>query len=377
MDSLTDWFTLKAVPGIGNHIYKRLIDAFGSPGEVFAAPRSKLLAVDGVSEKIAAAIAAHSTPETAHKNIDLCRRHGIDVITMTDPAYPTLLREIPDPPPYLYVKGKLTADAACLAIVGSRNPTSYGLSMAGQLGRDLASRGLTVVSGLARGIDTAAHEGALDAGGPTWAVLGSGLANIYPENNKKLAAKIAETGAVISEFPVLAGPDHHHFPVRNRVISGMSTGTVVVEAARKSGSLITARLAAEQGREVFAVPGSIQSFKSTGTHGLLKQGATLVESAADILSEIAHMLSDTRSLPGPGSQSAGATDKTSAAAGLSSEETSLLGLLEPYPAHIDDISRKAAMAPGQTAAVLLNLELKGLIQQEPGNFFLLKEAAIE
>jgi len=375
-DNLTDWFSLKAVPGVGNHGYKRLIDTFGSPQAVLAADRGALLRVDGISEKVAAAITAHKTPEAVEKNLDLCRRHDIDVVTLTDPAYPLLLREIPDPPPYLYVKGRLTADAACLAIVGSRHPTGYGLSMAGQLARDMAGRGMTIVSGLARGVDTAAHQGALDGGSPTWAVLGSGLANLYPRENRRLAEKIAETGAVISEFPVLAEPEAHHFPVRNRVISGLSVGTVVVEAAKKSGSLITARLAAEQGREVFAVPGSIQSFKSTGTHGLLKQGATLVESAADIYGEIAHMLGLPPSFPTAG-EKPGPEDGTAARAALSAEESTLLGVLEPYPAHIDEISRKAELAPAQTAAALLNLELKGLIQQEPGNFFLLKEASIE
>ncbi|MFZ5562583.1 MAG: DNA-processing protein DprA, partial [Thermodesulfobacteriota bacterium] len=364
----------KSVPGVGNHLFKRLIDRFGAPEKVLAASRAELLSVPGISEPVVSAIRSCKTPDGIDKVLDTCARKAISVITLTDPDYPALLREIPDPPPYLYIMGRLAPDAACVSVVGSRSPTRYGLSMATQLSGDLAAAGLCVVSGMARGIDTAAHAGALDAGGTTWAVLGSGLARIYPPENEKLARRIIEKGALISEFPLSAGPDAHHFPVRNRVISGLSLGTVVVEAAGRSGSLITARLAMEQGREVFAVPGSIQSFKSTGAHNLLKQGATLVEKASDVLAEISHRMAGA-TLPAAGPTEKQAGPKTrfeKVSPSLDTDEVRVLQTLEPYPVHIDEIARRLSLAPGKTAALLLQLELKGLVIQEPGKRFLLK-----
>lgn len=374
MNDLIPWFCLKSIPGVGNYTYKRLITHFGSPERVFAAGTQQLLAVEGVTEAIAGHITHHQVPDTVHKNIETCRRKNIHVITLSDPSYPSLLRELPDPPPYLYVLGNLEPDAACLSIVGSRNPTGYGRSMARQLSHDLAERGLTIVSGMARGIDTAAHQGALEAGGRTCAILGSGLARVYPRENLGLSEKIAENGAVISEFPIFADPQAHHFPMRNRIISGMSVGTIVVEAARKSGSLITARLAAEQGREVFAVPGSIQSFKSTGTHGLLKQGARLIESAADVLDEISHMV-DIQTISTEKEQAPADRPVTKSSPGVDTDETLVLRTLEYYPVHIDEIVRKTGLEPGKTAGILLRLELEGRISQEPGKYFLLKEDA--
>ena len=219
---------------------------------------------------------------------------------------------------------------------------------------------------MARGIDTAAHEGALAAGGNTVAVLGSGLAHIYPRENENLFHRIAENGAVISEFPLDAEPDGHHFPMRNRIISGLSLGTVIVEATLRCGSLITARLAAEQNREVFAVPGSIKSFKSTGTHTLIKQGARLVEQSQDILDEIAHLLDRSNPVSGLDEKVDPASTPTSA------KETSVLQVLEPYPIHIDDLVRKLGMTTSELAAILLRLELKNKVRQDPGKFFYLK-----
>ncbi len=238
--------------------------------------------------------------------------------------------------------------------------------MTENLCRDLAVLGHTIISGMARGIDTAAHVGALKGNGRTVAVLGSGLEKIYPAENRKLFHRIAENGAVISEFALQAEPDPHHFPQRNRIISGMAWGTVVVEASRKSGSLITARMAAEQNREVFAVPGSIKSFKSTGTHTLIKQGAKLVEHAQDILEELP---------PGRGSlQSKHVNQKPAEPAEkpvLSPDEAEVLAVLEPYPVHIDDLVRRLTIDAGRLAGLLLQLELKGLIQQSPGKLFAL------
>ncbi|MFY9944322.1 MAG: DNA-processing protein DprA, partial [Desulfobacterales bacterium] len=234
-----------------------------------------------------------------------------------------------------------------------------------RLARDLAAATVTVVSGMARGIDTAAHWGALQGGGRTVAVLGCGLGTLYPPESRKLREAIVAQGAVVSELAISAAPEAHHFPARNRIISGFCLGTVVVEAARKSGSLITARLANEQGRDVFAVPGSVQSFKSAGTHRLIQQGAKLVASAADILEEFPYVF-PTAADCGPQAQDA---TPQRPAAGLSAEEARIWQALGPYPTHIDDLVRSLALAPGQLAGMLLQLELKGLVRQTPGNRF--------
>jgi DNA processing protein len=221
---------------------------------------------------------------------------------------------------------------------------------------------------MARGIDTAAHEGAMAAGGETIAVLGSGLERIYPAENKRLFQRISQNGAVVSEFALRTEPEGHNFPLRNRIISGMSLGTVVVEATKKSGSLITARLAAEQNREVFAVPGSIQSFKSTGTHTLIKQGAKLVEHAQDIVEELAPYFQNNqhRTIVSP-------DDINEIPASLSGDESTVFAALEPYPIHIDELSRKISMEPGKLSSILLKLELNGMILQSPGKLFSLSD----
>jgi DNA processing protein len=254
MDSIRPWFYLKSVPGVGNLLCKRLIDRFKSPENVIQAAEQELLQVSGLTRRHVVAIKNHKLPDSIETELALIARKNYRIVTLTEPNYPGLLREIPDPPPILYVYGRLEGDSANLAVVGSRHATGYGLNTTKSLCESLTAYNLTIVSGMARGIDTAAHEGALAAGGKTIAVFGSGLERIYPAENRKLFHRIAENGAVVSEFPLMAKPEAHHFPIRNRVISGMSLGTVVVEATKKSGSLITARLAAEQNREVFAVP---------------------------------------------------------------------------------------------------------------------------
>ncbi|MDF1589994.1 MAG: DNA-processing protein DprA [Desulfobacterales bacterium] len=363
-EKILPWFALKSVAGIGNLLIKRLIDRLDSPERVFQATSEELLQVDGMSPRLVRSIRQHQTPDSARRDFDLAMAKGFGIITMADSGYPRLLREIPDPPPFLFVSGSLQDDPKPLAVVGSRNATRYGLSTTRKLCADLASLGFTIVSGMAKGIDTAAHEGALMGAGRTIAVLGSGLENIYPPENRKLAGRIAENGAVVSEFSPLAGPDAHHFPVRNRIISGIAYGTVIVEATLRSGSLITARLAAEQGRDVFAVPGSIQSFKSTGTHGLIKQGAKLVEHAQDIVEELPHL-----SNPPAASAKMSAEPAAPQLPKLSAEEYGVFSALEPYPLHIDDLVRKLSMKPGKAAGILLKLELMGIVQQFPGKYF--------
>lgn len=364
MEDILPWFALKSVPGVGNHLFKRLVDSFTSPSMVFQARQSDLLEIDGMSPRLVSAVKQHKIPENVKEDLRLAVQKGFKIVTMTDARYPALLREIPDPPPFLYVFGHLDSSIMNIAVVGSRNATGYGISTTNRLCRDLASIGMTVVSGMAVGIDTAAHRGALSGHGKTIAVLGSGFDNVYPAENRKLFDDIARNGAVITEFPLATEPEPHNFPKRNRVISGMSLGTVVVEATRKSGSLITARLAAEQNREVFAVPGSIQSFKSMGTHTLIKQGAKLVEHARDIMDELSHMIGQKTT----GNQMQ--NEPVEKSQPLSSEELRVLEALDPYPAHIDDLVRKLSMAPGILSGILLRLELKGLVTQAPGKRFL-------
>ncbi len=368
MDNIRPWFLLKSVPGVGNLLGKRLIDIFKTPQNIFQASAEKLLQVDGVTKRHVSAIKNHKIPRKVKAELDRLSRQEYRVITLTDPDYPRLLCEIPDPPPFLYVSGQLDSSAFKIAVVGSRNATRYGLTTTKNLCADLASLGITIVSGMARGIDTAAHQGAMAGGGKTIAVLGSGLQRIYPVENTKLFHRISENGAVVSEFSLLTEPEGHNFPLRNRIISGMSLGTVVVEATKKSGSLITARLAAEQNREVFAVPGSIQSFKSTGTHTLIKQGAKLVEHAQDIVEELTPILEHNKC-----STNTSPDETDINLASLNVDESQVYNALEPYPVHIDKLARKISMELGNLSSILLKLELKGLIQQLPGKFFILSD----
>ena len=366
MDKLLPWFCLKCVPGIGNHLFKRLIKRFELPELVFQASEEELIQVEGISARQAATIQNFRTPDSIRRELDQINQKGLCITTLADPEYPSLLREIPDPPPFLYVFGNLDKSLRNIAVVGSRNATAYGISTTQKLCADLSAFDITIVSGMAIGIDTAAHQGALAASGKTVAVLGSGLNKIYPSENQYLFERISERGAVITEFELNTEPEAHHFPIRNRIISGMSLGTVVVEATKKSGSLITARLSAEQNREVFAVPGSIQSFKSMGTHTLIKQGAKLVENAQDVIEELSAFI-DVPSMTRPQNQN-GTTKKLSS---LTPDEIAVYKLLSPYPEHIDSIVRKTAIEPGKLLSILLQLELNGMVNQLPGKRFVL------
>jgi DNA processing protein len=364
MEKFLPWFYLKSVAGIGNHLYKRLIDRFHSPEIVFRSAPQQLLEVEGISTRQAAAILSYKPADRIKAELDQVRQKGYKIITLNDPVYPALLREIPDPPPLLYICGTLNGLEKNIAVVGSRNATAYGISATQRLCADLAAFDMTIVSGMAIGIDTAAHQGALAVKGKTIAVLGSGLNKIYPSENVNLFRRIAENGAVISEFTLDTEPEAHNFPIRNRIISGMSMGTVVVEATRKSGSLITARLAAEQNREVFAVPGSIQSFKSTGTHTLIKQGAKLVENAQDVLEELAAFIDAPLQFQ---DRDSGHTATSTSL--LPPDELAVYKVLSPYPEHIDMIVRKTRIEPGKLLGLLLQLELKGMVHQLPGKLF--------
>lgn len=372
MDSLFYWLALHLAPGIGGVTFRYLVKRFGTPAAVFQAKETELAAIKGIRPATITAICNFTVEERARQELELIQKHGVKIVTFQDHSYPKNLNDIYDAPALLYVKGHLTDDDDfSVAVVGSRHPTHYGQKAAEALCRSLVGYGLTVVSGMARGIDTAAHVGAIAGQGRTIAVLGSGLDVIYPEENKELYRHIAEKGAVISEYPFGTPPEPKNFPIRNRIISGLALGTVIVEAAQKSGSLITAHLALDQGREVFAVPGSINSLRSTGTHKLIKQGAKLVERAEDIVEEL---------LPLKKAPSALSTEQEKGAESVSTgvpqdlppEENDLLALVEDYPQHIDEIVRRGGFAVQKVSSILLNLELKGLVQQLPGKLFIRK-----
>lgn len=357
------WFALKSVPGIGNHIFKRLITKFKTPENVFNADLSELKTITGIrKDSVNRILKGFKDTDKFSYEIDKAYKNNIHIVTYNCAQYPSLLKEIPDPPPYLFVKGDLEKNSKNIAIVGSRNASNYGLLNSEKIAQKLAAHNIVIVSGMARGVDTKAHIGALSAQGKTIAVLGSGLLNIYPKENRKLFDQISQNGAVVSEYNLNTEPLPRNFPVRNRIISGISLGTVVVEAALKSGSLITARLAAEQNREVFAVPGNIMSFKSSGTHSLIKQGAKLVENISDILEELPLSFNIEKDIK--------KTEKNST---LEKDELNIYNLLDIYPIHIDEIHRKSSIDTGKLSGILFKLELSGFIKQETKNFFSISE----
>lgn len=296
------------------------------------------------------------------KELASAKKHGVQIITVFEDKYPNLLKKIHSPPIVLYVKGHLPKDSEyAVGIVGSRVASIYGCATAQKLAYQLASRGVVIVSGLARGIDSAAHKGALKAGGRTIAVLGNGLNTIYPPENKKLAGEIVENGgAVISEFPMAMEPLPRNFPIRNRIISGLSLGVIVVEAAKNSGALITADFALEQDREVFAVPGKIDSSVSHGTNELIKQGAKLVQSADDVIEELGLKLKEVR----PDGRAAGALSPN-----LTKEEAVVYEYLSAEPVYLDQIVAATAFSVSKAADLLLRLRLKRLVRELPGKQF--------
>jgi len=361
VDSKFNWLALKMIPNLGNITYKRLLDRFGDPATVFQATLKDLREVEGVRKETAKRIVSRAWEGSPEHELVGLRRYGARLITMFDSSYPEDLREIHDPPPLLYLKGNdIPQNKTIVGVVGSRNPSHYGLKATEEICQGLAIRRMVVVSGMARGIDSAAHWGCLRGEGFTIAVLGSGIDIVYPESNRKLFNHIVEKGSVITEFPLGTPPEARNFPIRNRIISGLSKGVVVVEASRRSGSLITASLALEQGREVLAVPGSIESFKSTGTHLLIKQGARLVENADDILEELGlNYPYSTEVIRG----------KKRALPPMEEDEKRIYEILGNYPLHIDQIVRQSETDPATVASLLTGLELKGVIRQLPGKMF--------
>ncbi|MCX6966328.1 MAG: DNA-processing protein DprA [Verrucomicrobia bacterium] len=351
---------LNMVPKLGPVRLRRLLDVFGTPQRILLAKANELRGVEGIGPEIADAVAHWETHVDLSAELARIAEFGAHVITQADPVYPPLLREIHNPPIVLYVWGELLEkDRHALGIVGSRKTSHYGLESAKKLSYQLAYAGLTIVSGLARGIDTAAHQGALAAKGRTVAVLGSGLLNLYPAENQALAEKIAASGAVVTEFPMCVAPDVQTFPQRNRIVSGWSDGLLVVEAGLKSGALITAGQAAEQGRSVFAVPGQIDKNTSAGSNRLIQQGAKLVMGAADILDDLQILLPEKPHLE----QSPARTVE------FTGNERAVYDAISEGETAIDTIITKSGLPPGAVSSTLLALEMKRLVKQLPGQHF--------
>ncbi|MGE5313577.1 MAG: DNA-processing protein DprA [Acidobacteriota bacterium] len=360
-----DLLVLASVPGIGGNRLRSMVNHFGSPSEALRASAPELACVEGIDRKLASAIVHHADgPAFADEQLSRLNKANAAIVTLWDPAYPSLLASIYDPPPMLFVCGTLEpSDRYAIGIVGTRHPTLYGKTTAEKFAADLAARSITVVSGLARGIDTAAHASALRAGGRTVAVIGSALDMIYPAENRGLAERVAESGAVVSEFFMGTKADPGNFPRRNRIISGMSLGTVIVESAEDGGAMITASMAIDQNRELFCVPGNIDQKFSAGTNRLIREGqAKLVTGIDDIIVELDYELRPIlQEMP----------KKTLPQ--LTVFEQKIVDALDAAPVHIDAITELTGLSPADTLVALLGLEFKGVVRQLPGKLFLKTE----
>lgn len=367
VEQLLRWLSLQATPGIGNKTLQKLVSHFGSIHELSRASSGQLQAVLGYKAKLVEQALTKSIDEdqfsTTLNWLDHARHH---ILTLQDDSYPTLLKEIPDPPPVLYVDG----DPRCLqlpqlAIVGSRNPSAQGTINAGMFSSDLAKRGLAIISGMALGIDAAAHEGALRQDGVTLAVAGTGVDVVYPARHKELASRIREAGALVSEFPLGSAPRRENFPQRNRIISGLSLGVLVVEATVRSGSLITAHLAAEQGREVFAIPGSIHTPQARGCHSLIREGAKLIETAADILSELGVLLELITETTGLETEHC-----YPQVSNANAQTESLMKCLGFDPVSVDELVERSGLTADVISSMLLRMELSGQVEAGPGGRYI-------
>ncbi|MBI4685152.1 MAG: DNA-protecting protein DprA [Nitrospirae bacterium] len=360
MSDLKYWIALTEVPDIGPVTARKLLAVYKKPEDIFSASQKELRSVEGISARKAKNLKEYSGWESIERQIKKLENKGIRVVTLRSDDYPEAFREIEDTPLILYVKGNIERDDRyAVAVVGSRKLTPYGQFVAEKLSSELSSIGMTIVSGMARGIDTAAHKAAINSGGRSIAVLGSGIDVPYPPENKILMDKIANSGYVMSEFPPGTQPERENFPRRNRLISALSLGVLVVEATADSGSLITANYAMEQGKEVFAVPGNINSKNSEGTNTLIKNGAKLVQTMEDIIEELALVLRGF------------IKSKVKSKIVLSDEEKRVCDIMTPEPKHIDMLSRESGMPASKLLGILLHLELKGVVKQVEGKKFYL------
>lgn len=376
MDESTQyWLALTRLDGLGVRGAHKLIEHYGSPRAVYMSSLTELESC-GIPAHVAQAIFAQTGLKEADKEMAAAAKVGCQLLAYDSRDYPPLLRQIPDGPLVLYVRGDVSVlSRHAVAIVGTRRPSAYGSQVAHRLAHDLAERQVVIVSGLARGVDSAAHRGALEGKGKTVAVQGRGMDEIYPSENRHLAEKIIETGALISEFPIGTGPMPENFPIRNRIISGLSLGVVVVEAAEYSGSLITARLALEQNREVFAVPGNITSAQSFGPNHLIKQGAKLVDQWVDVIEEFPAEIR-VQLLPPPGASEGGPPTPETASLfeqSLTPEQKAVFEVLRADEAlFVDAIFGSVALPQPRVLQTLLELEMNGLIRQLPGKNFIRK-----
>lgn len=357
---LLEHLRLSLVEGVGPRLYHLLIGRFGSPQAVFAASEDELLSVPGVGRRLLQRLRTPPSLAEAEQLLQQCTEAGIDILWVEHVCYPRLLKEIPDPPLVLFMRGELKSqDELAVAIVGTRHASTYGLKMAERLAAGLARAGVTIISGLARGIDAAAHRGALAAGGRTIAVLGNGVERIYPPEHTALAEEILEQGAILSEAPPNSPPHGGMFPQRNRIISGMAVGVIIVEAGETSGALITARHATEQNREVFAVPGRADTPNARGCNKLLRDGAKWVESPEDVLEELGPLV---RPVPRPD----GSTVRRPAELTLSPLEQQILQFVHEEPTSIDEVIARTGLAVSQVLATLSVLEMRRLIRRVGG-----------
>ncbi|MFQ5481162.1 MAG: DNA-processing protein DprA [Nitrospinaceae bacterium] len=362
------WVALNMVLGVGKTLFHRLIRDIGPPREVFLAAPGTLRRVDGIGQKTAEQIRSFDFESELGRELAIARKLGAGILTLNHPAYPRLLKDIYDPPPVLYYQGVLPEPTdVTLAVVGTRAVSSYGRVVTQRLTSALSSLGVTVVSGMARGVDTLAHLAALEAGGKTVAVFGCGLDHTYPPENRPLRGQIQRNGCLFSEFPLSTRPDRNNFPARNRVIAGMCLGTLVIEAGEKSGALITAEFALEQGREVFAVPGNITSSNSRGTNQLIQTGAKMVTGVESIVEELPSQFLE---------QWGRKAEAEVKHPGLTPHEQFILDLLSEEEAHIDNLIQTSRLSAGEVSATLLQLEVKGLIRQTGGNRFISNRLAI-
>ncbi|MFO8099591.1 MAG: DNA-processing protein DprA [Salinibacter sp.] len=359
---------LSLVPGVGASRLRGLLAHFNVPSAVFQASRSTLTQVDGIGPQTAEAILTFDDRAAVEQELTRADELGAELVSPWDERFPARLQEIYDPPAYLWMRGSLPASPVpMITVVGTRRCTDYGRSQAHHLSAELARRGFTIVSGLAYGVDAAAHKGALDAGGRTLAVLGSGVGRIYPQKHTALAERIADHGAVLSEYRLDAKPDAPNFPERNRILSGLSLGTLVVESYDEGGSLITARLALEQNREVFAVPGAVTKGSSTGTNRLIQRGhAKLVMTVEDVLEELPEVTVAEPETVDAETIAGAPPDPTDE---LTEQETTLYEALSDTPTHIDTICENTGLDPSTALPVLLQLEFKGVVRQLAGKQF--------
>ena len=371
---IANWIRLIRADGIGPKTFQRLLDKFHTVDTILGASAYELTKVDGIGNHTAEKIRRSIDNFNVDKELALAAKLDISVINMLDERYPPALKQIYDPPPVLYVKGDFTrSDSLAVAIVGCRRCTTYGSEQASRFAYMLANAGFTIVSGMARGIDTAAHRGALNAKGRTIAVQGCGLANIFPPENKQLFGLIADSGACVSELPLTYEPLAENFPARNRIIAGLTMGTIVIEATARSGALLTANAAMSSNREVMAMPGKIDSPASKGTHRLIKDGAKLIETIEDVmeaLGYIGHGLKDHAARAEM--QSEEAVEKTLFDVdrlNLSDVEKSVYHSFDGEPLHVEQIISDCSLSAGQVSSALISLRLKGLIKQLPGNVF--------